>query len=86
MELLEELRRCLRLDHISDLRGAKLGIGQLRTVARLPIEEYSAAEWSEAVRYLAGCVPAPAERDKAAIMGLLLQKTEGGDAAWRPLP
>lgn len=77
MELLEYLRRALKLDYISDLRLKKLKTAQVLTLlgALQMSNPYTEKEWDEAFRYLLG-----GERQQTgyrwyAVLGLLLSKT-----------
>lgn len=86
MELLEALRRSMRLEYISDLRRARIDAAWVLSAFIPPADGYPAGEWDEAVRYLAGRRLSAAERNRAAVLGLLILKTEGGDETWRPSP
>lgn len=87
MELLEDLRRKLGLDYISDLRLKKpTGANVLALAKVMPeAETYTEKEWNEAIRYLVDGRCGRGGYSRAAFLGLLLIKAEGGDAGWRPL-
>lgn len=87
MELLEDLRRKLGLDYISDLRQKKLARANVLALAKVMPEAdtYTEKEWNEAIQYLMDGRCGRGGYSRAAFLGLLLIKAEGGDAGWRPL-
>lgn len=86
MELLEALRRRLQLDYISDLRWKCPAAWQVSAPCLPPADAYTPAEWDKAVRYLAEGKISPAQRDRAAVLGLLVMRAQGGGAGWPPSP
>lgn len=77
MELLEYLRRALKLDYISDLRLKKLKTAQVLTLlgALQVSNPYTEKEWDEAFRYLLGDERQQSRYRWYAVLGLLLSKT-----------
>ena len=90
MELLEYLRRALKLDYISDLRLKKLKTAQVLTLlgALQVSNPYTEKECDEAFRYLLGDERQQSRYRWYAVLGLLLSKTvsERREDPWPPSP
>ncbi len=90
MELLEYLRRALKLDYISDLRLKKLKAAQVLALlgALQASNPYTEKEWDEAFRYLLGDERQQTGYRWYAVLGLLLSKTvsEGREVPWLQSP
>ncbi len=88
MELLDELRLKLGLEYISDVRLRRPYTARVLALACSlpPAGAYNDREWDEAVRYLMGRPYSTAECVRAAVLGLLLARAEGGDSGWRLSP